>query len=887
MAITAHYINLVKNPSKATDLHGDVSNPERPLDDRLAPSGTAGVVYSENTLPSHSGIKSFFNPVPQYVAETDILTQDIINYELADGTRRLLIFEATQLRVVHSGHAEERFGVAFKVGDELNIAGVSTLLGKVSVAASTITTGGVTYTNIGTAIYVQDPTTGQFTPKANTGTPVASWLTPTQAQVKLAELNALYPKPQSNIGVYTTELAQSEALVPLGDLLDVNGLPLTLTQAGAQSVDAPILSTPETGATLRYMRLQASMLVGEPATTTCVQANNFNNIIRVSDLDGFIYAVMATHPTLHKQTQPTYLGTFREFLAAAGNILTYTHVVPASMSFAQPVNVFGAFNETNVTSISVPSTTLVYPDGTTSAGYGIGRDVYYYATNAVIELTAPVHTQTYDLAAVGDIQQLFDINYLSRSNCIAVVFTGSGASAEFFVDGTLISGAALTVNGTTVTVLPAPKKSFQINMLLDTSGNGGLGNLTVYEFLGDPVRLAALATPITPDEFAYGEVLVTPQAGYNGHILRYKDATNGWELLASSAAAGSSFYVDLNNAAVIDTDLNPLDAYTYRYLEAGSRISATFTNKLKVIDALVPMKADTVDTVSVSFSLSFPAGFRYSFYAAAAYRELNVRASVFGSDFDVTYTELGHSTIGFEDTFEFVADIPVPLATQDLLTELKMVRRWSYAIVNGDLFMYQQGLGHMLRLDKTTGSVTMETPKFLNLPYVLGITSAAGRLVAWDSDGAIYRSSIFDPLDFTPALATQATVHKIEAMRGAIRRILGMGKDYIVYATGSIHLAQFDPNTSKFRYTTLEQDSGIYGYTAVDSLDTSRHVAYTSKGLMLISSDGSVKAIDNVLSEQFAASQVPAHVRCIEGRYAMLQFDSASAALQKQYLVSF
>jgi hypothetical protein len=152
------------------------------------------------------------------------------------------------------------------------------------------------------------------------------------------------------------------------------------------------------------------------------------------------------------------------------------------------------------------------------------------------------------------------------------------------------------------------------------------------------------------------------------------------------------------------------------------------------------------------------------------------------------------------------------------------------------------------------------------LAHVNGIAAARGRLLAWDRLNAIYRSALFDPLDFTPSLSTQAAVGQAQAVRGNIILISGFPDGYLVISTDNIVKAKYTGDTYVFGYTELA-DYGVADPRHV-GVSSSQVAIYSSAGLNLVTPMTSqIEGVSDILDTYLAQYAWPITIKLLEDRY--------------------
>lgn len=166
----------------------------------------------------------------------------------------------------------------------------------------------------------------------------------------------------------------------------------------------------------------------------------------------------------------------------------------------------------------------------------------------------------------------------------------------------------------------------------------------------------------------------------------------------------------------------------------------------------------------------------------------------------------------------------------------------------------------------------------LKLAQVSGITSARGRLMAWDRENALYTSSNQDPLDFTPDISTQANVGKAQAVQGDIILCLGWNNGFIIYSTGNVVHADYTGGTYVFNYEAIS-DYGVIDPRHVTGNFESQFL-WTNKGLILV--DPVKKTAEEVapdMTDWLNRHKFPIKTSYIGDRYVILSLLSTPIEL--------
>ena len=162
-------------------------------------------------------------------------------------------------------------------------------------------------------------------------------------------------------------------------------------------------------------------------------------------------------------------------------------------------------------------------------------------------------------------------------------------------------------------------------------------------------------------------------------------------------------------------------------------------------------------------------------------------------------------------------------------------RQITTAYINGATYIYFAGLGcykfkystHELVAVNLLGVVPEE---------VLGIVAVQGYLLVW-SKSTIAWSSLIDPKDFTPSLATGAGGGSVQGARGDIVACVSHTIGLVIYTNQNAVAAPTSGNHRfPFNFRELVASGGLSSLDKVtyDS-NSGNHYSYTSSGLQLVS----------------------------------------------------
>lgn len=157
------------------------------------------------------------------------------------------------------------------------------------------------------------------------------------------------------------------------------------------------------------------------------------------------------------------------------------------------------------------------------------------------------------------------------------------------------------------------------------------------------------------------------------------------------------------------------------------------------------------------------------------------------------------------------------------------------AYVSGLSYIYLEGYG-CIRYDFGTGTFIAVVLTGLVVADTIGITAAAGYLIAW-TESEVAWSSTIDPTDFTPSLATGAGGGSVEGARGAITFCVTHTQGFIVYTSANAVAAVYSGNSRyPFNFREIVSSGGLNDISLVSyDSNSGNHYAYTTSGFQLVS----------------------------------------------------
>lgn len=158
------------------------------------------------------------------------------------------------------------------------------------------------------------------------------------------------------------------------------------------------------------------------------------------------------------------------------------------------------------------------------------------------------------------------------------------------------------------------------------------------------------------------------------------------------------------------------------------------------------------------------------------------------------------------------------------------------AYVNGVTYIYFAGATDPCRqLNFGTGALDIVTLTGI-ISNVIGLTAAAGYLIAWSATAVAWSSTILAS-DFTPSLTTGAGSGGVDGAKGAITVCVPILNGLIVYTTANSVAGVYSGNARyPFNFREIVGSGGVSSLQLVAfDANTANHYAYTSSGIQLVS----------------------------------------------------
>ena len=155
------------------------------------------------------------------------------------------------------------------------------------------------------------------------------------------------------------------------------------------------------------------------------------------------------------------------------------------------------------------------------------------------------------------------------------------------------------------------------------------------------------------------------------------------------------------------------------------------------------------------------------------------------------------------------------------------------------------------------------------LAQVDGIYAARGRLGTYTRENVINWSSVVNPMDFTPAISTQANELRIKALKGKITKVLPTTEGFIIYSTGNIIRAEYIGGQEVFKFTSISEEGIVNPKYVAAAGDV--HLLWTGNGLKTLDAlSGSPKDTIPELTDLLTNYIMPLKLQILDNRYLVI-----------------
>lgn len=193
--------------------------------------------------------------------------------------------------------------------------------------------------------------------------------------------------------------------------------------------------------------------------------------------------------------------------------------------------------------------------------------------------------------------------------------------------------------------------------------------------------------------------------------------------------------------------------------------------------------------------------------------------------------------------------------------------------------------------DYTADTLYSVVPTGINVDTLLGISSAAGYLVAYSGD-AVAWSSLIDAMDFVPSLVTGAGGGSVEGARGPLRKCVAIASGFLVFTAANAVAATTTNNARyPFIFKEIPNCGGLTDLTlCTEEAEGSSMYAYTTNGLQQVTATKATTIVPEITDflggqyfEDFDVSMqlfirtklsnaVKKRLEYISGRYLVISF---------------
>lgn len=157
-------------------------------------------------------------------------------------------------------------------------------------------------------------------------------------------------------------------------------------------------------------------------------------------------------------------------------------------------------------------------------------------------------------------------------------------------------------------------------------------------------------------------------------------------------------------------------------------------------------------------------------------------------------------------------------------------------VISGKTYIYVANIGCYVFDFITTNTLVVQVLTGITATAVLGIFACQGYMLVYSTNSVLW-SSLIDPTDFVPSLATGAGGGAVQNIRGDIVCCIAHTIGFVIYTNQNAVAAVNSGNTRyPFNFRELVASGGLFSKDLVtyDS-NTGSHYSYTTSGLQLIS----------------------------------------------------
>jgi hypothetical protein len=160
------------------------------------------------------------------------------------------------------------------------------------------------------------------------------------------------------------------------------------------------------------------------------------------------------------------------------------------------------------------------------------------------------------------------------------------------------------------------------------------------------------------------------------------------------------------------------------------------------------------------------------------------------------------------------------------------------AFVKERTFIYFPDYAKVFEYDFDTQDMVEVVIGGLDMTNIKGICAAGAYLVAW-SENQVFWSSIFDPTDFVPSLATGAGATSVLAVKGEIVFAASLGDGFVIYtATNAVSARQTGNVQFPFQFREVIGSAGCASRLHVaENANIGAHIVWTASGFQQLNAE--------------------------------------------------
>jgi len=192
-----------------------------------------------------------------------------------------------------------------------------------------------------------------------------------------------------------------------------------------------------------------------------------------------------------------------------------------------------------------------------------------------------------------------------------------------------------------------------------------------------------------------------------------------------------------------------------------------------------------------------------------------------------------------------------------------------------------------ISLTKNTSTTWVETSSDsddVQLAHMEGITSAKGRLVAWDIDNLIYWGSASDPVDFVPSAETRANQLSVTSILGKIIKCEGYANGFIIYSTGNVVKGTYVGGTHTYNFKPIKGINGVIDPRHIKAT-LADHYIWSNLGLIQLDPEqGELNLATPELTDWLSNYRYPITMNMAAGRFLIIYLKDRDLQFSNRYI---